>query len=366
MRLSLSLVVLLALSPGSALADTRVGSWVSVYSSNDGLNVVSPQLSVRTKAPGNLELQGGYEVDVISAASVDLVTAASPRGYHEVRQGATLGATWRPVAGTSVSARYLPSWEPDYESHVLTAAASREWLDHRFTTELGLRLGLDAVGRHGEDRATWRSLETGGVTLGVGWVFGPRTVGQLGYEAQLYDGFQSSPYRLVRMYWPALTVPFGVPEEVPETRVRHALGASLRHAITRRWYANVSYRLYRDTWGITSHTEEVELSYASVGDRLVLGISGRMYGQSAASFYEPRYAAAEGELPRFRTADKLLVRSWTALGGLRASYAFGQLGPLIDLRLTSKVELYEQRFFDFAPLASRTSVIVSFGIAAEL
>lgn len=365
MRLPLTAVALL-LASAPALAETHAGSWLSVYSSNDGLSVVSPQVSVRSTVPGNLELQGGYEADIITAASVDVLTAASPRGYHEVRQGVTLGTTWRPAVGTSVAARYLPSWEPDYESHTLVAAASREWLDHRLTTELGLRFEVDSVGRRGAARETWRPLDSGGVDLGVGWVFGPRTLGQVVYEVQLLDGFQSSPYRFARLYWPGLSLPIGVPEEVPDFRVRHAVGASLRHAVTRRWYANVSYRLYRDTWGIWSHTEEAELQYATVGDRFIVGLSGRLYGQSAADFYQHRYVAPEGELPRYRTADKLLVRSWTALAGLRASYAFKALGPLAELRFTSKVELYEQRFFDFAPLASRTSFIVSFGITGEL
>ncbi|MBK6462630.1 MAG: DUF3570 domain-containing protein [Myxococcales bacterium] len=376
MRLSLTIPLSLALgglavaaSPAASSAQTRAAGWVAVYGASDGLVVVSPQVSAKAEVRDTLEVQGGYEVDVISAASVDVMTAASPRGYTEVRQAVTAATTWRPKPEARLSARYVPSWEPDYQSHSVSASGSHEWLSGKLTTDVGLRVSSDEVGRTGASRDTWRPLHTGGIDAGIGWVFGPRTVGQLAYETQVSSGLQSSPYRFVRMYAPgspaAASVPFGVTESVPSERVRHALGGALRHAITPRWFATTSLRFYADSWGIASHTEEVELQHMAFGQRLLTGLSARVYGQSAAAFYEPHYVS-DGDLPRYRTADKMLVRSLTGLAGLRGSYLVRTLGALRDLRFTAKLELYTQRFFAFAPLALRHSIIGSFGIAGEL
>lgn len=362
--LALSLATLVARAPLAA-AQTRAAGWVSVYGASDGLVVVSPQVTAKADVHEQVEVQGGYEVDVISAASVDVLTAASPRGYTEVRQALSAAAAWKPERGVRVGALYTPSWEPDFVSHSVTASGSREWLDARLTTEASVRAAFEEVGRTGAARDTWLPVHTGGLALGVGWVFGPRTLGQLAYEAQATGGFQSSPYRFVRMYAPGSATPFGASEAAPDERVRHAVGASLRHALTPHWFVTASLRLYRDTWQVTSHTEELELQRTALGDRLVAGLSARVYGQSAASFYEGRYVS-NGDLPRYRTADKMLARSWTGLAGLRLSYAVRGVWGLGELRLTSKVELYNQRFFDFAPLTSRQSVIGSFGIAGEL
>jgi hypothetical protein len=355
----------IALSGRAAAQDQRAGAWVSVYSSSDHVVVVSPQVSAHTPVASRVDVEAGYEADVISAASVDVVAAASPRGYSEVRQGGALGATWRPVDGTSVGARWLPSWEPDYESQTATLAASREWGDRRLSTELGLRGSLDAVGRRGAPRESWRSLHSGSLTVGVAWTFSPRTVGQATYELQLLDGFQASAYRFVPIQWPGAAAPFGVAENDPDTRVRQAFALALRHALTPRWFVRTSIRAYRDSWEVVSLTNEAELNYALRHDWFVAGISGRVYEQSAAGFYEEHYVALLGLLPQYRTADKLLTRQWSALAGVRASLGLANLGPCADLRITGKLELYEQRFFEFARLPWLQAVVASLGAAAQ-
>jgi hypothetical protein len=362
---TVALAVLAASARRVGAEPARVGTWLSVYTSSDRLTVISPQATLRAPLRRDLDAHLGYEADVISAASVDVMTSASPRGYTEVRQAVTLGSTYRPRDGTTLNAQWMPSWEPDYASQTFTASALREWLDRRLTTQLGLRLGLDAVGRSGSARDTWRALDTYGVDVGVGYVFSPRTVGQLAYEGRLLDGYQASPYRFARVAFPGVDGRVGVPEAVPDRRARHALAIGLRHALTRRWFVATSARLYADSWGVASHTEELEVQRAFDGETLILGLSARVYGQSAASFYEPTYASNDGALPRWRTADKMLTRSWSALFGARASIGLVDLGSLSKLRLTGKLELYDQRFFDFAPLAWRRGLIASFGATGE-
>lgn len=350
---------------GSASSDGRVGALVSVYASNDHLTVVSPQASLRVPIRQNVDLETGYEADVISSATADVITAASPRGYTEVRHGATAGASYRPAPGTTLGARWLPSWEPDYVSQTFSGGASREWLDRRLTTDVGYRLSLDQVGRHGEPRDRWRSLTSHAVTLGLGWVLSPRSVVSVAYELIRADGFQASPYRTVRIGGGPLGAPYGVPEAVPDGRTRHALAATFRHALGRGFFAMASYRLYSDSWGVASHTEEVELSRSFHGDRYLVAIDARTYGQGRASFYAGHYHPAPGTLPELRSADKMLAPSWSWLAGPRFEVGLGDAGAVRDVRLSTKAELFEQRFSDFEPLPMRRAVILSLGGAGE-
>jgi hypothetical protein len=354
------LIALLAIACTTrAWGSDRAASWLSIHTSTDGLTVISPQVAARGSVR-TVELQAGWDADVITGASVDVRTSASPRGYTEVRQGLALGTTWRPQAGTALAFRYTPSWEPDYESETFSASATDEWMGHRLTTIIGVRGSFDRIGRVGSSRDTWRSLDTGGLELGLGWVFSPRTVGHVTVETQLARGFQASPYRFVRVGG------FGVPEQAPDARERFALAAGLRHALGRRWFAAASVRFYDDSWSVASHAEELDFSWAAVRDRVVVGASARFYGQSAASFYRSEYAFAPGGIPSLRTADKLLAPSMSVLGAMRASIAWRNLGLLDELRATAKLEIYEQRLFDFQALSSRAAVILSFGIAGEL
>lgn len=344
----------------------RAGSWVSVYSSSDHLTVVSPQLSLRAPVRDLVDIDAAVDADVITSASVDVMTAASPRGYEEVRHGYTLGATLHLAPGTDIGAHYIPSFEPDYESQGLAVSASREWLGRRLTTEIGARLSFDSVGRSGADRSAWRPLVTGGVMLGVGVALSPRMVGQLAYEVEIHDGFMASPYRYVPIHLAGSPDPIHAPEQVPDGRVRHALAAGLRRAFGGGWFGAGSLRFYLDSWGVTSHTEELEIQRSLLRDRVIVGLAARVYGQSAASFHRYRYDATMAAIPRYRSADKMLSSSWSLLVGPRIEVALGPLGLVDDLRATAKVELHEQRFFEFAPLAERQSAIVSFGIAGEL
>ncbi len=349
----------------SAAADRRAASWVSVYADDDGLTVVSPQLAVRADVGDEVEVDVGYDVDVISAASVDVVSAASPRGYEEERHGLAVGALWRPRPGEVLQLRYMPSWEPDYRSHGVAVGASREWIDRRLTTSLDATVAFDRVGRSGDDPERWRDLRTVAGRASAGWVFDRRTVGQVAYELQWLDGFQASPYRFVSIAWPDAGDVVSVPEAVPDVRARHAVAVGVRRALTRQWFASGTYRAYADSWSVASHTGDVEVQRAFRGDWLVVGASARAYWQSAADFHRDAYTAATGIVPAYRVVDKMLAPSRSVLVGARVDGRLGHVARLGSVRLTGKLELYDQRFDEFSRLAGRRAIIGSVGLAAE-
>lgn len=351
---------------GDAAPAGRAAGWVSFYSSDDGLTIVSPQAALRVPALDRVDIEASYDADVITAASADVVSAASPRGYSEVRHGFSVGVVTRPAEATTLAAHYIPSFEPDYSSQGFSASVEREWIDRRLTTQLGYRLSLDSVGRSGSDRSTFQALSTHNLSAGLAWVFSPKMVGDVAYELTVNDGAQSSPYRFVFVSFPGASLPVGLPESTPETRSRHALAAGLRRALDGGFFGSVRLRLYADSWGVLSYTDEIEVQRAFFDSRLILGLSGRIYGQTGASFHKYRYDATALSAPRYRDADKMLSSSFSILGGARAEGSLGPIGPLADARGTLKIELYEQRFFEYAPLPERRAAIVSIGVAGEL
>lgn len=364
MRLQLVVFSLLLALSAKAGADGRAATWLEVYDDDDGLNVISSQVSLRGEATEGVELSASHEVDIISSATADVVSAASPRGYEERRHGLSFGAQWEVEAGTILSIRLLPSWEVDYRSKAAMLGFSREWIDRRLTTSITSRLSLDQVGRSGSGEHAFKDLNTVAVAFGLGWIISRYTLVQAKYEPQRSSGYLSNPYRFVDILWDDGKL-VSAAEVVPNTRLRHAMAIGIRHALTEEWFLSGNYRFYTDTWGMTSHTGEVELQHALGWDDIILGLNLRAYRQSAANFQKATYEAMSGTLPTFRTSDKMLAESWSMLGGVRAEYSLGKLGFLKGLRLALKLEAYRQRFNDIPTITERFAKTAALGASSE-
>lgn len=367
MRLQLTscLVGLLGLVlPGEAAAGGRTGGLVSVYVDDDDLTVISPQLATDVDVVEQLSVGIAYDVDIISAATVDVRTAASPRGYEEIRHGLAVGSTYKPRAETSLGVRYLPSWEADFESHAVGSDLVHEWWARRLTTSVSVMGRFNLVGRAGEHKSTWRYMGNGILGLNQGMVLDRFTVATLTYELSMSRGYLSNPYRFVPVHWNG-GGGVSVPERAPGDRNRHAGRVGARRALTHDLYLEGGYRLYGDDWGVVSHTGDVEVQYAFWKDLLIVGLGIRGYRQSAASFYEPRYQATRGAVPSLRTADKLLAESWSVLGDARVEVNFTSVGAFDAVRGAVKLGVYDQHFVNFEPLDGRRAFTMSLGLAGE-
>jgi hypothetical protein len=365
MRLQLALVLFaVLLCRGDARAAGQAAGWISVYADDDDLTVISPQVAVEHDVADQLNVALGYDVDIISAATVDVRTAASPRGYDEVRHGAHAALTWKPQTETSLGISYSPSFETDYESHGVGSSMSHEWYNRALTTSVSLLVLFNEVGRRDESRATWRSLTTAVAGVEQGIVLDQFTLATLAYELQVHRGFMASPYRFAEVHWPDGTSLL-VPEAVPEQRTRHAGRAGLRRALTRSLFIFGAYRFYGDDWGVRSHTGDVELQYGFWRELLIASLRFRGYHQSAADFYRQRHVASVGALPATRTTDKMLAEGWSVLGDLQLELNLSPLGSLKAMRVAAGVGIYDQHFVDFAPLEARQAVLASFGVTAE-
>jgi hypothetical protein len=323
MRLQLTLALLIA-AGGAARADDpdTLAFDTLVYSDTDNVLVVSPQVAARRA----LDDSGGAAsarvvVDVISAASVDVVSQATT-GFTEVRREADLAGSHR-IAELLPELRYRFSDEPDYRSHGLGASLARDFADHDTTVALSYDASLDTVGRTGTAYADWsRHLTTHTVEASWTQVLGVRTVGRLAYSLVLQEGYLEKPYRYVPLFDPATLamldaegvlldgdnlssyrLPERPPEEVPDRRVRHAIAARGVRLLPGVGALEADYRFYIDSWGMQAHTADATLR-VPIG-RYRVDIEDRLHWQGAVDFWQRAYTMdADGEIPRWRTVDR--------------------------------------------------------------
>lgn len=351
MRLQLSALLVLVGHLGVARADdpNTLSFDTLVYSDTDNVLVVSPQVAARRA----LDDQGGEAsaravVDVISAASVDVVTQATP-GFTEVRREADLAASRR-IGSLLPGLRYRFSDEPDYRSHGFGGSLARDFADHDTTVAISYDLSLDTVGRSGTSFADWsRDLATHTAELSWTQNLGPRTIARLAYSLTLQDGYLEKPYRYVPLFDPmtlaelaadgmtldrdnfsSYRLPERPPEEVPDRRVRHALALRGLRYVPGFGALQGDYRFYVDSWGMQAHTADATVR-VPIG-RFRIDVEDRLHWQGPVDFWRREYTVdAAGEVPRWRTVDRdlggylqetLLVRGEMPLGSLEL-YALG-------------------------------------------
>jgi hypothetical protein len=125
---------------------------------------------------------------------------------------------------------------------------------------------------------------------------------QLSVFGQVVQGFQSNPYRRVR-------VGANEPQEhTPETRARVAFEVRVNRFLPKlRSAAHASARYYSDTWGVNSGTAELAYSQYA-GDSLLLRVRARIYQQSAATFFKDAFFyETESAAGEFFTGDRELA-----------------------------------------------------------
>lgn len=302
-------LVALALAGPARAQETGVGfhadSGLTVYGNDDDIVVFSPWASVSQRIVRAVTIQVGWKADAISAASVDVVSAATP-SFTELRNEASF-ATLLNFTTVRADIGYTGSFESDTWAHWIAAGGEVDLFKRNLTLRLSYGLGLDQLGKVGEARELWRDRTTHRVDLSVTQVLGKSTVIMALYTLQQQLGFLASAYRRV----PLVAVDGGaapvnaaqwVAERHPDERGRHALLLLLKQALGKHVFLTVRYRGYLDTWSMRANEAELEAAF-DVGGGVVLELANRFYWQSRASFYRGAYSVNR----EFITRDRRLT-----------------------------------------------------------
>jgi hypothetical protein len=333
-------------------ADLRSG----VYQDSDHTTVSTTTVAARALIKDRVQLTARYLVDVVSSASVDVVTAATP-GFTEIRHEVTAGVGYRDGTNT-VDVGYIYSGENDWWSHTIELGGSRDFLHHNLTVGLGGTAVFNDVGRSG-DRNFHRSLDVFGGSLTVAGTPSRRDVLSLTYTLSYLNGYQASPYRYI-----IFTDPQGLRESLPETvpnqRLRHAVAVQWKRHVQRSSAIHLHARGYYDDWQVASLTAGFE--YLIELGEFVLGPHVRGYGQRHAGFYQEQYT----QRLNFMTFDRELSSFVDGFVGLRAAWSRRRLGPLAELHLEAKFDGFGFYFIDFPRLPSRYGLVAELALGVNL
>jgi len=336
---------------GDAVAEDRADFTTTWYQEKrkgnlGGLTVVHPQLDLGVDAGDNLTLNIGYSADAVSGAtsavySTDAVSSATT--FKDVRHASSAAITIYGSRSTLTIAANVAS-ERDYNSVGVSASAKIDLPGKNTSLALNYSHGFDQVcdfdngmasalerrpltaqesckkrkkiiGKDIAGDSIWRDLSFDTSQATITQNISPSVVAQFGLFGQVIRGFQSNPYRRVRVS--------GVEaqEHQPGVRGRVALmGRINKYLPSIKSAVHAMLRGYSDTWGVNSVT--VGLGYSQYfGNSLLLRTNARIYQQSEATFFKDAFFyETEGSAGEFFTGDRELGSIRNIVTGVKLSY----------------------------------------------
>jgi len=361
--LQLRILLLLAATARIAHAEDRAEVSTELFAEardgdKGGLTVVHPQANVGFDIGRHVTLDLGYAADAVTGATatiyqVDATTGATTfsdfrhegqlaLGFQGRRSRITFNTSLgterdylsRQVGGeasidlagknTTIALAYTHSWDAvcdrDNTQQMLlerTALTGADPCDKQ-----GLILAKDRPGE-----TVWRdlSIDTAQTTLTQN--ISPTMNMQLALYGQVLEGFQSNPYRRVK-------IGSASPQEhIPDERARWSLAARVnRYLPALHAAAHFNARFYDDTWRVIGG--DLELGYSQyVGNSLLVHFRARIYQQTPAKFFKDAFFyenfSTAGE---YFTGDRELspVRS-AMLGGKLTVISVAEDKPVLGI-----------------------------------
>jgi hypothetical protein len=322
-------------SPANAPSSVegRVGLDAAGYADSDHVFVLTPSVAATISDPvAGWSTSAQYLVDVVSAASVDIVSTASRR-WVEVRHAGTLEASYKPGA-FGVAVNGAVSSEPDYSSWTVGGTLTQDLLDQNLTLQLGFNHSHDVAGRSGTPFSVFsRPIDRENIRGGFSLLLDRATIASVSADVVIENGDTSKPYRYVPLFAPGTDVPAGASidevdalrlaarplEQLPRSRNRYALTLRMSHRFSSSTL-RVDERLYTDSWALSASSTDARY-LIDLGRRWELGPHVRAHAQTGARFWQRAYVLRDGfDYPALRTGDR-------------------ELGPLLGFTLGFTVRL---------------------------
>jgi nuclear transport factor 2 (NTF2) superfamily protein len=307
---------LLLFSAGTAnagvLPDDRADILYHLYDGG-GVQIDGPSVLVRKKAGKSFSFVANYYVDMISSASIDVITTASP--YTEEREQVSLGMDYL-RGNTTMSVSVTNSEESDFTAETFSFSVSQDMFGDLTTLTLRYSLGDDEI-RRSDDDTFVREADRQFYSIGLTQIVTRNLIMGLNVETITDEGFLNNPYRSVRYLDPTSPAGFSFePELYPNTRTSTAVGIRARYFLPYRAAIQGDYRFFSDTWGMTSNT--VAISYTHPWGPFTFTGKYRFYTQDQADFFSDLFARSEAT--NFRARDKELSKFNSQTFRLQASY----------------------------------------------
>lgn len=356
---------------------------MSAYTDTLAVNVLTPSVRGSVASPtAGWNVGASYLVDVVSAASPDVVSTAS-RHFQDVRHAAAVNGGYKP--GRFGGALYgSVSSESDYVSRTLGGSVSGDFAEKQVTPSLGYSYTWDTIGRAKVDYDVYsKPFNIHDFMLGSTFVLTQTSVLVAGAQISLESGDQSKPYRHVPIFEPGVSVPIGAsPEQVnanrlaakpleqlPLDRQRYALSARFVSRIRSNATLRLEERLYQDTWGIKGTTTDFRYMI-DVSPRFRIWPHLHVHAQTGTSFYNRVYGATlnsdgSATVPKYRTTDRELSPMLGFTGGGGARFALTEPKGSFQLALFSTADALYNQYINSLFIRNRLAVYGTLGLEAD-
>ena len=392
LRLAIAVGACAACAGSAAHAEDHADVKASYFlepASQQRLHVIRPQADVSVDLGRPVSLDLGYDADIVTGATprtyshIDALSAAT--SFSDVRHAVHAGLEYR-TGLVTLDGSYSYAFEHDYRSHVVDVGARVDLLGKNTTLALAYSHNFDSVcdvDNRGATPLSRQALETSdncfkevkGMAVEplaidayqASWtqIVTPRILFQIVAALEVLDGFQSNPYRRVRLFDGAAEAQ----EAEPLLRQRWSATGRLRWAVPQlRASVGAEGRFYWDTWGIKSGTAELDVE-SHVTSALTVRLRGRFYQQGRAVFYrdagETLSYEAVGPVGQYFTGDRELspFRDWllgAKVSWVKSAGAKGRLARMFtDVDLNVKIDLINyQSLTPDPPNFARTQALI--------
>ncbi len=315
------------------LPENRADLMYHVYDGG-GVEASGPAVLVRKSLLNKVSLSAVYYADIVSNASIDVVTTASP--YKETRNEFGFGVDYA-VRDALITLSTSRSKEPDYIASAVSLDIAQEVYSGMTTVSLGYTRASDDVGRKNEgffDQAKhWR------YRVGLSQILSRRWLASANFEVVSSDGFLGSAYRSALVFGAA------VPERMPRTRTSRATKFRVIGEVAPALSVRGEYRYFWDTWDISSHTFDLG-AVRRFGEQWLVDAYARAYQQSGALFYSDN-ATSE---TLYITRNRQLSDFKSVALGAKGAYTWKRVPGQYEIRLHGALELSKTDFSDFTDL----------------
>jgi hypothetical protein len=264
-----------------------------------GVEISGPSILVRKSIGSSVSLSANYYVDMISSASIDVITTASP--YTEERTQYSLGMDYL-RGNTTLSGGFTDSTESDFDSRTYNLSVSQDMFGDMTTLTLSYAYGDDTV-RRSDDPTFFRDNTRQHYGIGLTQILTRNLITTLNFETITDEGFLNNPYRSVRYLDPGSAIGYSYEAELyPSTRTTNAIGIRAKYYLPYRAALEAQYRFFTDTWAIDANT--VSIAYIHPWKEFIFTAKYRWHDQTGAHFFRDIFPRSEAT--NFRGRDKEL------------------------------------------------------------
>ena len=354
-RIHLIAVLLLAfgVTHAGVLPDDRADALYHIYDGG-GVTIDGPSILVRKKVGKSLSVIGNYYVDMVSSASIDVITQASP--YTEERTQWSLGVDYL-RGNTTMRVGYTSSEESDFDGETVNFSVSQDMFGDLTTLTLSYALGDDLV-RRSDDPTFEEPLDRQIYGVGITQILTKNLISSLNIETITEEGFLNNPYRSVRYFDPNSAAGYSYEAELyPNTRTSNAVGLRMRYFLPYRAAVEGEYRFFTDTWDIEGHTGSI--SYIHPWKDFTFTGKFRYHTQTGAHFYRDLFPYSQAT--NFRGRDKELSPLTSYTFKIQAAYEFirddgNDFGFIKRAKVTASWNMLHVDYDDFSDLTAQQPI----------